>query len=284
MAFTSSRRLGSANSTEDGLGSPNTHGASPDTSLFGTPSPESPSSQHGGSSSSVTTSAASPSSASASAPPGSSDVGLLVATATAASPVVAPQSIVSAPSRQRLRRMLPELPFFVSPTVLKEARQRMASQTRPSSLTEVLSDRWVKMRGECSPAAANSAVSKTTARDDQSARFFAALFERRHWLVVSNVLIRLHPDLNPLTTPEGLTEMFDLCTRHKLARKRRLGMSRAENVRERSEVHQSPRRGGHPILPTDGSRRIWPVWHSKMAAQQRAGPKWRNGMSRSRAI
>ncbi|KAG2774336.1 hypothetical protein PC129_g17466 [Phytophthora cactorum] len=99
MAFISSRGLGSANSTEDGLGSPNTYGASSDTSLFGTPSPESPSSQHGGPSSSVTTSAAFLSSASASAPPGSSGVGLLVATATAASPVVAPQSIVSAPSQ-----------------------------------------------------------------------------------------------------------------------------------------------------------------------------------------
>ncbi|KAG2982050.1 hypothetical protein PC121_g22770 [Phytophthora cactorum] len=56
--------------------------------------------------------------------------------------------------------------------------------------------------------------------DDQSTRFFVALYERRHWLVKSSVLMGLHPDLNPSTTPEGLTEMFDLWTRYKLARKR----------------------------------------------------------------
>ncbi|KAG6946080.1 hypothetical protein JG688_00016218 [Phytophthora aleatoria] len=122
---------------------------------------------------------------------------------------------------QRLRRMLPELPFFFSLAVFEEARQREAPQTRPSSLMEVLGDMWVKMRGECPSAAANLATPTTAARDDQSTRFFVALYERRHWLVESSVLMGLHLDLNPSATPEELTEMFDVWTRYKLARKRR---------------------------------------------------------------
>ncbi|KAG3166557.1 hypothetical protein PC128_g19678 [Phytophthora cactorum] len=77
------------------------------------------------------------------------------------------------------------------------------------------------MRGECSPAATNSATSKNTARGDQSTRFFVALYEQRHWLVESSVLMGIHPDLNPSATPEELTEMFELWTRYKLTRKRR---------------------------------------------------------------
>ncbi|KAG3083494.1 hypothetical protein PI125_g19733 [Phytophthora idaei] len=77
------------------------------------------------------------------------------------------------------------------------------------------------MRGECSPAPTNSAASKNTARDDQSTRFFVALYERRHWLVGSSVLMGIHPDLNPSATPEELTEMSELWTRYKLTRKRR---------------------------------------------------------------
>ncbi|KAG3108238.1 hypothetical protein PI124_g12464 [Phytophthora idaei] len=101
-----------ADSVSDGLGSPNTRGASPDTSLFGTPLPVSPSSQHDGSSTSVTASAAPPSSAPASVPPGSLAMGLLVAAATAASPVVASQSMVSAPSRLQLAPSFVEFSKF----------------------------------------------------------------------------------------------------------------------------------------------------------------------------
>ncbi|KAG3178527.1 hypothetical protein PC128_g16387 [Phytophthora cactorum] len=85
----------------------------------------------------------------------------------------------------------------------------------------VLGDMWVKMRGERPSEAASSAASKTAARDDQSTRFFEALYERRHWLVELSVLMDLKPDLNPSTTPEGITEMVDLWTLYKLAQKRR---------------------------------------------------------------
>ncbi|KAG2779311.1 hypothetical protein PC129_g12255 [Phytophthora cactorum] len=87
-----------ADSADDGLGSPNTRGASLNTSWFGTPSPGSPSSHHDVSANSATAPADSFSSAPASVPPGSSAMGLLVAAATAASTMVAPQSMVSAPS------------------------------------------------------------------------------------------------------------------------------------------------------------------------------------------
>ncbi|KAG3108122.1 hypothetical protein PI124_g19416 [Phytophthora idaei] len=98
----SDRESGNANSADDGLGFPNTSGTSPNTSLFGTPSPESPSSQHDESPNSMTAFDAPPSSAPASVPPRSSTMGLLVVPATAASPAVAPQSMVSAPSQLRL--------------------------------------------------------------------------------------------------------------------------------------------------------------------------------------
>ncbi|KAG3078386.1 hypothetical protein PI124_g19973 [Phytophthora idaei] len=86
---------------------------------------------------------------------------------------------------------------------------------------------WVKMRGECPSAAANLATPMTAARDDQSTRFFVVLYERRHWLVESSVLMGLHLDLNPSATPEELTEMFDVWTRYKLARKRRSDVLRS---------------------------------------------------------
>ncbi|KAG4040816.1 hypothetical protein PC123_g23651 [Phytophthora cactorum] len=89
---------------------------------------------------------------------------------------------------------------------------------------EVLGDMWVKMRGECSSstvAVVSSAASgKTTTPDDQSPWLFVALYERRLELVKLSVLMGLHPDLNPSVTPEVLTEMFELWTRCKLARKR----------------------------------------------------------------
>ncbi|KAG4239696.1 hypothetical protein PC116_g12297 [Phytophthora cactorum] len=89
---------------------------------------------------------------------------------------------------------------------------------------EVLGDMWVKMRGECSSstvAVVSSAASgKTTTPDDQSPWLFVALYKRRLELVKLSVLIGLHPDLNPSVTPEVLTEMFELWTRCKLARKR----------------------------------------------------------------
>ncbi|KAG6953517.1 hypothetical protein JG688_00012789 [Phytophthora aleatoria] len=65
---------------------------------------------------------------------------------------------------KRLRRMLPEVPFFFSPAVCEEAPERMTFQTRPSSLMGVLGDMWVKMRGERSSEAASSAASKTYSR------------------------------------------------------------------------------------------------------------------------
>ncbi|KAG2915164.1 hypothetical protein PC117_g18084 [Phytophthora cactorum] len=80
------------------------------------------------------------------------------------------------------------------------------------------------MRGECSSstvAVVSSAASgKTTTPDDQSPWLFVALYKRRLELVKLSVLIGLHPDLNPSVTPEVLTEMFELWTRCKLARKR----------------------------------------------------------------
>ncbi|KAG3030996.1 hypothetical protein PC120_g3405 [Phytophthora cactorum] len=117
--------------------------------------------------------------------------------------------------------MLHELAFFILPAVYEEARQRMASQTRASSLMEVLGDRWVKLRGEHHSAAANTVTSKTAARDDQPTRLFMVLYEQHHWFVESSVLMGLHPDLHTSATPEGLTAMFDHWARYKLARKRR---------------------------------------------------------------
>ncbi|KAG2989471.1 hypothetical protein PC121_g21774 [Phytophthora cactorum] len=70
---------------------------------------------------------------------------------------------------------------------------------------EVLGDMWVNVRGERPSATANSAPSKTAGRDGQSTQFFVALYERRHWLVESSVLMGLHPDLNPSATQEELT-------------------------------------------------------------------------------
>ncbi|KAG3195940.1 hypothetical protein PC128_g8031 [Phytophthora cactorum] len=126
---------------------------------------------------------------------------------------------------QRLRRMPPELPFFFSPAIFEEARRWLASQTRPSSLLEIHSGMWAKMRGECSPSFAAAATSvasgKTTTRDDLSTRFFVALYDRRIWLVESSVLMDLPQDLSPSATPEELAEMFELWSRYKLTRKHR---------------------------------------------------------------
>ncbi|KAG3182853.1 hypothetical protein PC128_g14481 [Phytophthora cactorum] len=77
------------------------------------------------------------------------------------------------------------------------------------------SSRWyVSQASECPPSsakAARSAVSnKTATRDDQSTRFFVALYELCHWLGESSALLGLHPDSNPSATPEELTEMFEL--------------------------------------------------------------------------
>ncbi|KAG3092222.1 hypothetical protein PI125_g17220 [Phytophthora idaei] len=131
--------------------------------------------------------------------------------------------------------MLPELPFFFSPAVFEEARQRMASQTRPSSLMDVLGEMWVKMRGERPSAAANLATPKTGACDDQLTRLIVVLYERRHWLVESSVLMGIHPALNPSATPEELTEMFDVWTP---SRRRRLGIRPSMKLLLRSQRRQ----------------------------------------------
>ena len=52
-------------------------------------------------------------------------------------------------------------------------------------------------------------------------RYFIALYERRHWIVESSVLMGLHPDVNPAATPAQLAEVYELWLVYKRERKRR---------------------------------------------------------------
>ncbi|POM80518.1 Hypothetical protein PHPALM_1640 [Phytophthora palmivora] len=118
---------------------------------------------------------------------------------------------------QQLRRMLPDLPAFFSPSVLAEVRSRLVSHTRPSSLMETLGDLWVRLRGDLpasgSPNSAADLVSHT--------RFFVAMCERTHWLVEASVLIGLHPAFDPRIPPDELITVYNVWTQYRIERKRR---------------------------------------------------------------
>ncbi|POM72973.1 Hypothetical protein PHPALM_10228 [Phytophthora palmivora] len=102
---------------------------------------------------------------------------------------------------QQLRRMLPDLPTFYSPSVLAEARSRLVCHTRPSSLMETLGDLWTFLhRGP--PNSAADLASHT--------RFFVAMCERTHWLVDASVLIGLHPAFDPSIPPDELIAVYNV--------------------------------------------------------------------------
>ncbi|POM77514.1 Hypothetical protein PHPALM_5091, partial [Phytophthora palmivora] len=117
---------------------------------------------------------------------------------------------------QQLRRMLPDSPSFFSPTVLEDARTRLTSHTRPSSLMEVLVDLWVRLRGDLPSGDPSSAADLA-----QFTRHFVAMCERTHWLVEASVLIGLHPSFDPSIFPEELVEIHRVWTQYRLERKRR---------------------------------------------------------------
>ncbi|KAE9160998.1 hypothetical protein PF005_g31415 [Phytophthora fragariae] len=70
---------------------------------------------------------------------------------------------------QRLRRLLPDSPFFLSPKALDNARTRLANSTKPVGLVEKMAEVFVKIRGEI-PDLAGGAPS--SARDDDPTRDF----------------------------------------------------------------------------------------------------------------
>ncbi|KAI9991610.1 hypothetical protein PInf_016904 [Phytophthora infestans] len=76
---------------------------------------------------------------------------------------------------------------------------------------------WVKLRGD-SPL---DSAGRPIQTDGQMTRYFVALYERRHWIVESSVLISLHPDVNPAATPAQLAEVYELWLVYKRERKRR---------------------------------------------------------------
>ncbi|KAE9293107.1 hypothetical protein PF008_g24887 [Phytophthora fragariae] len=105
---------------------------------------------------------------------------------------------------QRLRSMLPDLVFFMSPSVLRRVKSRRSSpKTAPP--VEIVAECWLKCRGE---------------RPDLM-KIFIALYERMHWVVDSSVILGLHPDLNPGRTPAELALALQLWQQYSHERKRR---------------------------------------------------------------
>ncbi|KAE9008247.1 hypothetical protein PR001_g16755 [Phytophthora rubi] len=125
---------------------------------------------------------------------------------------------------QRLRWLLPGVPFFLSPKALEDAQARLANSTKPVGLVEKLAEVFVKIRGEI-PDSAGGASSST--RDDHPTRFFVALYERSHRLVESSVMMGLHPAYHDGRTYDEVAEMHALWTQYRPARKRRSDALRA---------------------------------------------------------
>ncbi|KAE8952681.1 hypothetical protein PR001_g33185, partial [Phytophthora rubi] len=125
---------------------------------------------------------------------------------------------------QRLRRLLPDSPFFLSPKTLEDARTRLANSTKPVGLVEKLAEVFAKIRGEIPDSAGG--VSNST-RDDHPTRFFVALYERGHWLVESSVMMGLHPAYHEGSTYDEVAELHTLWLQYRLARKRRSDALRA---------------------------------------------------------
>ncbi|KAE9043817.1 hypothetical protein PR002_g3128 [Phytophthora rubi] len=125
---------------------------------------------------------------------------------------------------QRLRRLLPDSPFFLPPKALEDARTRLANSTKPVGLMEKLAEVFVKIRGEI-PDSAGGAPSST--RDDHPTQFFVALYERGHWLVESSVMMGLHPAYHEGSTYDEVAELHALWLQYRLARKRRSDALRA---------------------------------------------------------
>ncbi|KAE8908038.1 hypothetical protein PF010_g22308 [Phytophthora fragariae] len=125
---------------------------------------------------------------------------------------------------QRLRRLLPDSPFFLSPKALEDARTRLANSTKPVGLVEKLAEVFVKIRGEIPDSAGG--VSNST-RDDHPTRFFVALYERGHWLVESSVMMGLHQAYHEGSTYDEVAELHTFWLQYRLARKRRSDALRA---------------------------------------------------------
>ncbi|KAE9018855.1 hypothetical protein PF011_g6092 [Phytophthora fragariae] len=125
---------------------------------------------------------------------------------------------------QCLRRLLPDVPFFLSPKSLEDARARLANSPKPVGLVEKLAEVFVKIRGEIPDLAG---VASSSTRDDHPTRFFVALYERGHWLVESSVMMGLHPAYHEGRTYDEVAEMHALWTQYRLARKRRSDALRA---------------------------------------------------------
>ncbi|KAE8973868.1 hypothetical protein PR002_g26072 [Phytophthora rubi] len=125
---------------------------------------------------------------------------------------------------QRLRRLLPDVPFFLSSKALENARARLVNSVKPVGLLEKIADVFVKLRGEM-PDSVGTGSSST--RDDHPTRFFVALYERGHWLVESSVMMGLHPAYHEGLTYDEVAEMHALWVQYRLARKRRSDALRA---------------------------------------------------------
>ncbi|KAE9096299.1 hypothetical protein PF006_g23814 [Phytophthora fragariae] len=125
---------------------------------------------------------------------------------------------------QRLRRLLPDSPFILSPKALEDARARLANSTKPVGLVEKLAEVFVKIRGEI-PDSAGGASNST--RDDHPTRFLVALYERGDWLVESSVMMGLHPAYHEGSTYDEVAELHALWLQYRLARKRRSDALRA---------------------------------------------------------
>ncbi|KAE9271549.1 hypothetical protein PR003_g30476, partial [Phytophthora rubi] len=127
---------------------------------------------------------------------------------------------------QRLRRLLPDSPFFISPKALEDARTRLANSTKPVGLVEKLAEVFAKIRGEI-PDSAGGVSNSNSTRDDHPTRFFVALYERGHWLVDSSVMVGLHPLYHEGSTYDEVAELHTLWLQYRLARKRRSDALRA---------------------------------------------------------
>ena len=93
--------------------------------------------------------------------------------------------------------------MFMSESNLNDAQERLHRPSRsshPSSSLDLMAEAWVKARGD-------NRDPKPSARVDARSKCFVALWERTHWILMSSILIGMHPDQSPSRSTEDLSRI-----------------------------------------------------------------------------